>query len=138
MDGTRPNAGGRKVGESMDYKGNRIGLGTRPLGHVLDLSDYIGYEAVKTKLVQDKRIARAVVKRGGIIARLASGVVDEYDVLDGPTWHADGKFLYITLASNGEMREYFDDDISLEELATFVGLYNFYSGKRPGLLKTQY
>lgn len=138
MDGTRPSAGGRKFGESMDYKGNRIGLGTRPLGHVLDLSDYIGYEAVKTKLVQDKRIARAVVKRGGIIARLASGVVDEYDVLDGPTWHADGKFLYITLASNGEMREYFDDDISLEELATFVGLYNFYSGKRPGLLKTQY
>lgn len=136
MDGTKPYTRGRAFGESMDFRGNRTGLGTRPPEHILDLTDYIAYEAVKAKLVQDKRIARAAIKRGGIIARLASGLVDEYDVLDGPTWDTDGRYLHITLTSNGEMREYFDDDMSLEELATFVGLYNYYARKLSSLLQT--
>lgn len=77
------------------------------------------------ELLQDKRIARAVVKRGRIISRLAEGLVDEYDVLDGPAWKEDGKCVRVSLSVDVIARDYFDDDISLEELATFVGLYSF-------------
>lgn len=118
---------GRVLPKYETFVGNRIGLGARTFSDVLDLTDYIAYEAVKMKLLEDKRIARAVVKRGGIISRLATGLVDEYDVLDGPDWKVDGKSVRITIEVDGEKREYFDDDISVEELATFVGLYSFES-----------
>lgn len=116
---------GRILSNCESFVGNRIGLGERPYGAVLDLTDYLAYEAVKMELMQDKRIARAVVKRGGIISRLAEGLVDEYDVLDGPAWKEDGKCVRVSMSVDGITRDYFDDDISLEELATFVGLYSF-------------
>lgn len=127
---------GRSLRKSDVFTGNRIGLGVRPIGHVLDLTDYIAYESVKMKLLQDKRIARAVVKRGGIISRLAEGLVDEYDVISGPTWNADGKCIRVSIMLDGQKREYFDDDVSLEELATFVGLYSF-KGKNFYVLRSQ-
>lgn len=107
------------------YISKRTGLGRRPADHILDLTDFIAYEGAKARLLQDKRIARAVVKRGGIVARLASGLVDEYDIIDGPKFEEGGRYIRVPLTIDGETREYFDDDLSLEEMATFVGLYSF-------------
>lgn len=118
---------GRALPKVENFLGTRIGLGPRQIGHVLDLTDYVAYEAVKKKLVQDERIARAVVKRGGVISRLAEGLVDEFAVLDGPVWDAAGKVVRVAIVIDGATQEYFDDDMSLEELATYVGLYRLES-----------
>lgn len=110
---------------SKAYIANRTGLGPRPEGHVLDLTDYIAYEGIKQRLLQNGRIARAVVKRGGILARLASGLVDEYQVLDGPEFEQEGWYTRVTMTIDGHTREYFDDDLTEEEIASVVGLYSF-------------
>lgn len=107
-----------------NYTGNRIGLGERPLGHVLDNADYVAYEAVRKRLLNNQRIARAAIKRGLILSRLASGLVDEEDILDGPSALASDHPVQIKVTKNGCSLTYYDDGISEEEIATFVGLYS--------------
>lgn len=104
--------------------GIRIGLGVRPLGHVFNNTDYVAYEAVQKRLLTNQRIAWAAIKRGGILSRLASGLVDEEDVLDGPSGIANDHPVQIKVKKNGCSLTYYDDGISEEEIATFVGLYS--------------
>lgn len=112
-----------------NYTGNRIGLGERPLGHVLDNADYVAYEAVQKRLLNNQRIARAVIKRGLILSRLASSLVDKEDVFDGPSGLASDHPVQIKVTKNGCSLTYYDDGISEEEIATFVGLYSIQGSK---------
>lgn len=110
------------------YVEKRIGLGLRPDGHTFDKTDYVAYEYVKERLLKNKRIARAVIKRGGILSRLASGLVDETDILDGPsTIHEED--IQIKFKVDGSFLTYFDDGLSEEEQSTFVGLYSIHKGR---------
>lgn len=68
-----------------------------------------------------------MVKRGGVISRLSDNLVDEYAVLDGPVWDTGGKVVRVSIEIDGVKQEYFDDDMNLEELATYVGLYRLES-----------
>lgn len=63
-------------------------------------------------------------KTRGILSRLASGLVDEEDVLDGPSGIANDHPVQIKVKKNGCSLTYYDDGISEEEIATFVGLYS--------------
>ena len=102
----------------------RFGLGERPPGHKLDKEDFVAYEGVRDRLLGNERIARAAIKRGGLLSRLASTVVDEYDVLDGPSLLALENPLRYTIEVEGEKRHMIDDGLTVEEIAILVGLYS--------------
>lgn len=123
---------GNVLGTSMPssrHKQRRFGLGERPPGHKLDKSDYIVYEAERIRLLENKRIARAAVKRGGILSRLVSESVDDCEILDGPSSSALELPFKITIGTNGEQVSYFDDSLSDEEISLLVGLYSIKSGR---------
>ena len=107
--------------KSEHHVGSRLGLGKRPPGHVFDVSDYVGYETMRDRLLADQRVARAAVKRGGILSRLVSSVVDEYAVFDGPSAFSAKHSTCIIVGGNRRM---YDDGITEEEIATLVGLYS--------------
>lgn len=114
---------------SSRHKQRRFGLGERPPGHKLDKSDYIVYEAERMRLLENRRIARAAVKRGGILSRLVSELIDDCEVLDGPSSSALELPFKITVEMNGEQISYFDDSLSDEEISLLVGLYSIKSGR---------
>ena len=107
-----------------EHMPDRIGLGRRREGHIFDKSDFIAYEAMRTRLLADNRIARAAIKRGGILSRLVSSVVDCYAVLDGPTSIGMENCIWFSVEEAGRTRNFFDDGISNEEIAIIVGLYS--------------
>ena len=109
--------------------GRRFGLGERPIGHNPDRSDYIAYTGEKSRLLLNPRIARAAVKRGGILSRLVDSLVEERDVLDGPSVSADECPFSALLCVDGQEIVYIDDDITEEESSVLVGLYRIKPGE---------
>lgn len=106
----------------------RFGLGERPPGHKLDKSDYVVYEAERVRLLRNQRIARAAVKRGGILSRLVSEFVDECEILSGPSSLAAEYSYKVTVKMNGKQVTYFDDNVSAEEISLLVGLHSIKLG----------
>ena len=102
--------------------GRRFGLGERPVGHEPDKADYIAYTGEKSRLLLNPRIARAAVKRGGILSRLVDSLVEERDILDGPSVSAEECLFSATLFSDDKEIYFIDDDITDEESSVLVGL----------------
>ena len=113
----------------VNYKKRRIGLGERPIGHKLDKHDYSVYEAELRSLLDNRRVARAAVKRGGLLSKLALDYVDECEILRGPTFSEHDKSFRLTVNSGGKSVSFYDDDLSDEEISVLVGLYSIKSGK---------
>lgn len=107
----------------------RIGLGERPIGHRPNISDYAAYEGARAQLLVDQRIARAAIKRGGILSRLVGNSVDDCDILDGPSMFVNDLPLQVYLNEDGNKITYIDDDISEQEISVLVGLYSIRPGK---------
>ena len=95
-------------------------LGTRPVGHVFTLADYVAYEAIRDSVLLRLPQARAALCQGGIIARLSRDVLDNSVVIAGPSESARSgdqrKFI-----SNGET--YCDDHLTPEVMDLIVGTY---------------
>ena len=112
----------------------RHGLGERPPGHILDQSDYVAYISERTRLLENERILRAAVKRGGILSRLVGDNIDECQIIDGPSRNAAENPFEVTVDIDGKPEKYIDDNISEEEIATLVGLYSIRTGTLTHLL----
>lgn len=110
------------------HKQRRLGLGERPPGHKLDKFDYIVYEAERVRLLKNPRIARAAVKHGGILSRLVYDLIDECDILNGPSSSALEYPFNVTTTFNGEEVTFYDDSLSDEEISLLVGLYSIKPG----------
>lgn len=110
-------------------RGRRIGLGKRPTGHKLDKADFVVYELKRNRLLENQRIARAAIKRGGILSRLVHDLVDDSHILSGPSSEALDHPFKTSLIISGKSVTYYDDDISEEESSVLVGLYSIKSGK---------
>lgn len=113
----------RTVASAGKRVGRRFGLGERPVGHEPDKADYIAYTGEKSRLLLNPRIARAAVKRGGILSRLVDSLVEERDILDGPSVSAEECLFSATLFSDDKEIYFIDDDITDEESSVLVGLY---------------
>lgn len=107
----------------------RIGLGKRPTGHKLDKADFVVYELERNRLLENQRIARAAIKRGGILSRLVHDLVDDSHILSGPSSEALEHPFKTSLIISGKSVTYYDDDISEEESSVLVGLYSIKAGK---------
>lgn len=110
------------------HKQRRFGLGERPLGHKLDKTDYIVYEAERVRLLENQRIARAAVKSGGILSRLVTDLIDESQILAGPSCSALEHPFTVIIEVEGEQVTFFDDSLSDEEISLLVGLYSIRAG----------
>ena len=126
-DGQRQNMLSRTRTHTF-WKSTRLGLGIRPPGHVLGLSDFKGYEITRNRLLENKRVARAAIKRGGVLSRLAAATVDDCIVLDGPgpVGVASEDRVTMNITIDGQLHVMYDDNITEQEQATLVGLYNIY------------
>ncbi|KAJ4469377.1 hypothetical protein C8J55DRAFT_492089 [Lentinula edodes] len=103
-------------------------LGFRPVGFVPTLQDYRSYEAARNDFLRSAR-GRAALLAGGIIARLARGVVNENDIYDGPTEHALQKGeRALCVLEEGASRAFWDDQLTLEEMDLICGSYEVATG----------
>ena len=118
----------KRTKSGMFWASTRLGLGIRPPGHVLGISDYKAYEITRNRLLENKRVARAAIKRGGILSRLTTTTVDGLVVLDGPSREDTPKDdrVVLNVLIDDNLRIMYDDNISEQELTTVVGLYNIY------------
>lgn len=127
----------RRVGATTELRSNsnvhkhkrpRIGLGQRPTGHRLDKSDFLVYEAERRRLLENARVARAAVKRGGILSQLLDGLVDDCDILSGPSREALEFPINFTVEVDGDKLSFYDDDLSEKEISILVGVYSIKAG----------
>lgn len=103
-------------------------LGFRPVGFAPTLQDYNSYELVRNDFLRSAR-GRAALLAGGIIARLARGIVDANDVYDGPTGHAlhEGEQA-LCVWEAGQTCAFWDDNLTNEEMDLICGSYEVATG----------
>ncbi|KAF7369191.1 hypothetical protein MVEN_00246400 [Mycena venus] len=102
------------------------GLGIRPKGFQATPSEYVLYESSRNRILRSERGRRALMM-GGIIARLAVGVVPPQTVCSGPTKNVfiDGHCVWDGLPTSPA---YWDDSFTQEENDTICGLYEVETG----------
>jgi hypothetical protein len=95
-------------------------LGTRPPGHIFTLSDYVAYKAIRSFVFNRFPQVRAALCSGGIITHLSRDILDDLEVLAGPSESAlaGGQRIFV---SDGET--YCDDQLTPEMLDLIVGCY---------------
>ncbi|KAF8823664.1 hypothetical protein HHX47_DHR9000321 [Lentinula edodes] len=98
-------------------------LGFRPVGFVPTLQDYRSYELIRNDFLRSAR-GRSALLAGGIIARLARGIVNVNDVYDGPTGHAlhEGEQA-LCVWEAGQACAFWDDQLTGEEMDLICGSY---------------
>ncbi|KAJ3897282.1 hypothetical protein F5879DRAFT_814063 [Lentinula edodes] len=103
-------------------------LGFRPTGFLPNSQDYHAYEVVRDEFLRSAR-GRAALLGGGIVARLARGIVNEDDVLDGPSVHAlqEGEHA-LCVWEVGRGRAFWDDQLTSEEMDLICGTYEVATG----------
>src|ERR1700722_1053446 len=102
------------------------GLGYRPQGYKPDPVDYAAYESLRDQFLSSPR-GRAAMLMGGIIARLARGVVPYGRVYDGPS---DDVFEEGLCLRNGmQVLAYWDDQLTEDEINLICGVYKVDTGK---------
>ncbi|KAF8180500.1 hypothetical protein K438DRAFT_1602766 [Mycena galopus ATCC 62051] len=101
------------------------GLGFRPHDYVPNAHDYQGYLWARDRFLQSPR-GHAAKLYGGIVGRLASGVVPDDEVLRGRT---DNVTLEgICLSARGSEWGYWDDWLSEREIDLICGVYHISTG----------
>jgi hypothetical protein len=97
----------------------RSRLGFRTQGHIFDAVDYNSYEEAKIDLLKSS-VGRAALMRGGIVWRLANGIVPVKSVTKGPNpsikedgcvWDSMDEFKLV------------DDSLSLRDEDVICGMY---------------
>ncbi|KAJ3886121.1 hypothetical protein GG344DRAFT_58043 [Lentinula edodes] len=103
-------------------------LGFRLFEFVPTLQDYRSYELIRNDFLRSAR-GRSALLAGGIIARLARGIVDVNDVYDGPTGHAlyEGERA-LCVWEAGQACAFWDDQLSDEEMDLICGSYEVATG----------
>ncbi|KAF8201321.1 hypothetical protein K438DRAFT_1581956, partial [Mycena galopus ATCC 62051] len=97
------------------------GLGLRPKGFRATLAEYVRYELARNRILHSKR-GKLALKKGGVVARLARGIVDPQTVCSGPTKnvHKDGHCIWDGIPTSPA---YWDDAFTEEEVDIICGLY---------------
>ncbi|KAG6836765.1 hypothetical protein H0H93_003684 [Arthromyces matolae] len=103
--------------------GFTTGLGYRPPGYQPDATDYAAYVQRRDEVLRGPR-GRVALLQGGLISRLARGVVQYQHVFDGPTHDvcSTGKM------HRGKNVEYWDDDLTEDEILIICGVYQADTG----------
>lgn len=106
-----------------------VPLGFRPQNYEYTVADFQAYENWRNEFLKNAR-GRAALMAGGLIARLARGVADYHDVLDGPTYHAfEGKASSYCLW-DGKSKHALWDDCLTDEIDLICGTYKVPTGKQ--------
>lgn len=104
------------------------GLGMRPKGFQGTPSEYALYESIRNRIFRSRRGRRALMF-GGILARLARGIVDPQTVCAGPTKnvYVGRRCIWDGLSNSSA---YWDDPFTQEEVETICGFYEVDTGQR--------
>ncbi|KAJ7779247.1 hypothetical protein B0H16DRAFT_1502036 [Mycena metata] len=104
------------------------GLGFRHDGFQATPSEYAEYELIRNKIFCSER-GRVALMMGGVIARLAFGVVNPQTVSSGPSngAYTDGRFLWDGRSTSPSA--YWDDVFTREELDIICGVYEVSTGQ---------
>ena len=103
------------------------GLGYRPQNYQPDLLDYQAYENSRNRFLRSSR-GRAALLRGGIIARLAVGIVSFENFSNGPSDMVleEGLCLW---DGNPASQAYWDDHLTDDEVDLICGVYRVDTGE---------
>ncbi|HEV7738262.1 MAG TPA: hypothetical protein VGO47_12935 [Chlamydiales bacterium] len=106
-----------------------IGLGYRPAGYQAGPADYARYVSVRNAFLREPR-ARAALLKGGIVWRLARGVLGVYDTTSGPSEDAMKCGFVLEDEQRGIL---IDDDLTQEEMDLICGVYHVVNSKAESL-----
>jgi hypothetical protein len=100
----------------------------RPKGFQGTPSEYALYESIRNRIFRSRRGRRALMF-GGILARLARGIVDPQTVCAGPTKnvYVGRRCIWDGLSNSSA---YWDDPFTQEEVETICGFYEVDTGQR--------
>ncbi|KAJ7041021.1 hypothetical protein C8F04DRAFT_1177591 [Mycena alexandri] len=103
------------------------GLGFRHAGFQATPSEYAKYESIRNRIFCSER-GRVALMMGGVIARLALGVVNPQAVCSGPSSGAytNGRFIWDGRSTSPA---YVDDVFTQEELDIICGVYEVSTGQ---------
>lgn len=104
-----------------DWKEEPKALGIRPTGYVPTKEDYEAYVECRTEILESC-LGRAIRLRGGLAGRIASEIVPEIRVLEGPTYGDE------VVARDGSVY-YLDDGVAADTLDCISGVYHIYNNK---------
>lgn len=103
-------------------------LGIRPVGFSPRIEEYRAYEHRRNEFLRSAR-GRAALLKGGLVARLARDIVDEGDVLDGPTDNAlTGSEQAFCLWDRTQNHAFWDDQLTEDKLDLICGTYEVATG----------
>lgn len=104
---------------------HHIGLGERREGYAPGAADYEAYESARDAFLRSPR-ARAALLKGGIVWRLAMEFIEPGLVLAGPSDDALARGQSLRPTAGGP--EYFDDELTSNELDLICGVYQVRTG----------
>jgi hypothetical protein len=102
-----------------------ICLNIRESGYKPNATDYATYKAARESFLAHPH-ARAALKKGGIVWRLAVESIDPRMILSSPSESALNHGLTIHAPSG---RKYYDDDLTDDELDLICGVYHAHTGE---------
>ncbi|KAL0572374.1 hypothetical protein V5O48_009589 [Marasmius crinis-equi] len=115
--------------ESSFASGCRAKLGFRSHGYRFTLEDYFSYAEMRDKFLSSPR-GRAAIMFGGIVSRLAQGIVTMRDVVEGPTQESQLAYErgdYFVDEGNNHVF-YYDDTLTEDEINLICGVYEVATG----------
>ncbi|KAJ6498577.1 hypothetical protein C8R47DRAFT_971751 [Mycena vitilis] len=95
------------------------GLGLRARGFTVSSPGYAFYESIRNRIFRSER-GRAALMMGGVVARLATGIVNPKAVCSGPTQktYLDGLCIWDPTSP-----AYWDDALSSQEVDSICGVF---------------
>ncbi|KAJ6551210.1 hypothetical protein B0H19DRAFT_950741 [Mycena capillaripes] len=105
----------------QDTQAASRGLGLRSEGFQGNLSEYALYESIRNRIFRSER-GRSALMMGGVVSRLAVGVVSPQVVCSGPNKgvHLDGQCFWDGVPTSPS---YWDDSFTPQELDIICGVY---------------
>ncbi|TFK33350.1 hypothetical protein BDQ12DRAFT_442568 [Crucibulum laeve] len=109
---------------------SKSGLGVRSKEHAITIADYVAYEQRRDELLQGPA-GRAALMRGGLLWRLARGIVSDKAVTKGPSKgvHLHGNVHYVISRTEGQDDYLIDDGLHKTAEYILVGMYCVPTGK---------
>lgn len=101
----------------------------RPMGYNFTAQDFEATLLDIRGLLRAIHQGRAALLMGGIIGRIARECLDADEVLDGPSVEATYCRHGLCVDAEDDKHEYWDDDLTENEIATICGTYLMYTGE---------